>query len=176
LRAFVSKRQDSTSTGSSKYPPGDAAEESSSSTPVAEAGPSSAGRWEKTVDYISPGKDWRLTPIVDITLSGPGELPLSTMAVVDSGADSSALPMHFAVELGIDLDEDCARATGMSSSGDAEHRIYRPGLQADVYGHRFQIDATFSETPLIVLGQEDFFMKFHVAFDRPGKQFTLSLH
>jgi hypothetical protein len=176
LRAFVSKRQDSTSTGSSKYPPEDQAEGSSSSSSVEEADASFGEPWAKTIEYISPGEGWKPTPIVDITLSGPADLPLSTMAVVDSGADGSALPLSFAAELGIDLDADCACETGMSSSGDAEHRIFRPGLEAVVYGHRFRIDATFSDTPLILLGQEDFFMKFHIAFDRPGERFTLSLH
>jgi len=114
--------------------------------------------------------------MVDITLTGPDEPPLSTMAVVDSGADGSALPMDLASALGIDLDADCRSETGVSSDGDAEHRIYEPGIEVEVYGHRLKIDATFSNTPLILLGQDDFFMRFHVAFDRPAKEFTLSLH
>lgn len=175
-RAFVSKRQDSTSTGSSKCPVGDQAEESSSSGAVIEREAPSPKRWSKTIEYISPGEGWKPTPMVDITLTGPKEPPLSTMAVVDSGADGSALPMGLASVLGIDLDADCAAETGVSSDGDAEHRIYRPGLNIEVYGHHFRIDATFSNTPLILLGQDDFFMQFHVAFDRPDKEFTLSLH
>jgi hypothetical protein len=170
----VSEPQGSTSTGSSKSPlDAEAAGSSSSAVLAGEAPTTGAGPW--TVKYLRPGPNWRPTPVVDITITGPGE-PLSTMAVVDSGADSSALPMSLAADLGIDIESECSSEVGMSSGGDTEHRIYRPGLRAEVFGHRFKIDATFTSTPLILLGQEDFFMHFYVAFDRPAKEFTLRLH
>lgn len=170
----MSEPQASKSTGSSKSHLDDEAAGSSSSVVLDGGGPAaSTGPW--TVKYICPGPEWRLTPVVDITIIGPGE-PLSTMAMVDSGADSSALPVSLAAELGIDLDSECKTEIGMSSGGDTENRVYRPGLQAEVFGHRFKMAATFSATPMILLGQEDFFMHFHVAFDRPAKEFTLRLH
>jgi hypothetical protein len=170
----VSEPQGSTSTGSSESPLDDEAAGSSSSVVLAGGAPTTgAGPW--IVKYIYPGPEWQLTPVVDITIIGPGE-PLSTMAMVDSGADSSALPISLAKDLGIDLDSECSTETGMSSGGDTENRVYRPGLQGEVFGHRFKMDATFSNTPMILLGQEDFFMHFHVSFDRPAKEFTLRLH
>ena len=98
---------------------------------------------------------------------------MATMAVIDSGADSSALPFSHADALGIDLEKDCHVETGMSSGGESEQRIYTPGLVGEVFGHRFRMTAVFTDTPLILLGQEDFFMRFHVAFDRRAETVTL---
>jgi hypothetical protein len=95
------------------------------------------------------------------------------MAVVDSGADSSALPISYASALGIDIDQDCTEAKGMSAGGESAQWIYTPGLRAEVFGREFKMVAMFTKTPLILLGQADFFMQFHVAFDGRAKELTL---
>lgn len=95
------------------------------------------------------------------------------MAVIDSGADSSALPYSYAEALGIDLEKDCKRVTGMSSGGETEQHVFNPGLHGEVFGHRFKMMGVFTDTPLILLGQEDFFMQFHIAFDRRAGEVTL---
>lgn len=76
--------------------------------------------------------------------------------------------------LGIDLDADCKKETGISAAGGgATQYIYSPGLLGEAAGHQFRMLAVFMDTPLILLGQEDFFRSFHVSFDRREETFTI---
>lgn len=110
--------------------------------------------------------------MVPIALQGPGE-PLVTYALADTGADSTALPLAEAEALGIDLARDCQKEIGRTANGVGEQFIYVDGLAAQIEDIQFRLMATFMDTPVIVLGQEDFFRRFHAAFDHREQTITI---
>lgn len=110
--------------------------------------------------------------MVPIGLQGPGE-PLVVYALADSGADSTALPLAEAAVLGIDLEKDCRKERGGSANGMGDQYVYDGTLEAQVEDIQFRVTATFMETPVILLGQEDFFRRFHVAFDHRAQTVSL---
>jgi hypothetical protein len=138
----------------------------------------SSSKEPHTFPYVAPGPNWYPTPILPITIMGPNQQPLSTYGVVDSGADSSALPVFLASALGIDLDTDCHEDDdGISSGGGGVTQYTYPGgLAAEAAGTAFTMAAVFMGTPFILLGQEDFFQTFHVVFDRREQTFTIRPH
>lgn len=137
------------------------------------AGPASSSELEVyTYDYFPPAEDWQPCPMVPIGLKGPAD-PLVVYGLADSGADSTALPLAEAPVLGIDLEEDCRKATGGSANGPGDQYIYKGTLEAQVEDIQFRITATFMDTPVILLGQVDFFRRFHVTFDYRAQQISL---
>ena len=138
----------------------------------------SSSKRPQTFPYLAPGPNWPLMPFLGITVMGPNENPLPTYGVIDSGADTSALPVSLASVLGIDLDTDCAESDdGISAGGGGVTQyVYPPGLTAEAAGHQFAMAAVFMGTPFILLGQEDFFQTFHVVLDRREQTFTIRAH
>jgi hypothetical protein len=110
--------------------------------------------------------------MVPIALQGPGE-PYTDFALADTGADSTALPLGHAPELGIDLNADCQEKLVTTANGTGKQHVYPPGLSAQVEDVQFAVTAVFTDTPVIVLGQQDFFMRFHAAFDFRGQSITI---
>lgn len=101
--------------------------------------------------------------MVPIAVQGPGE-PLTDFALADTGADSTAFPVDRAVELGISLTEDCRREEVITANGTGTQYVYPPGLSALIEETEFAVTAIFTETPVIILGQQDFFSRFHAIF------------
>lgn len=150
----------STSTDSSASLPHGVGLASSSSAPV------------YTYEYFPPADGWLPCPMVPIGLKGPGD-PLVVFGLADSGADSTALPLAEAAVLGIDLERDCRKETGGSANGLGDQYVYEETLEAQIEDVQFRVTATFMDTPVILLGQEDFFRRFHVAFDHRAQTVSL---
>jgi hypothetical protein len=110
--------------------------------------------------------------MVPMALQGPAD-PIVNFALADTGADSTALPLKEAGELGIDLDKDCRKERGRTAGGEGDQYVYPPGLKAQIEDVQFRLTATFMDTPVIILGQEDFFRRFHAAFDHREQTITL---
>lgn len=100
--------------------------------------------------------------MVPIAIQGPGE-PLTDYALADTGADSTALPLDRAAELGISLD-DCVEEEVTTANGVGTQFVYKAGLAALIEDTQFSITGVFTDTPVIVLGQQDFFSRFHATF------------
>jgi hypothetical protein len=98
-------------------------------------------------------------------------MPATTHGLVDSGADSSILPKNWATILGIDLNNDCERTVGATAGGDGDQWVYEPGLDAIVVDKKIRITAVFTRTPIVLLGRDDFFREFKVAFDHRALAF-----
>lgn len=101
--------------------------------------------------------------MVPIALQGPGD-PLVDYALADTGADSTALPLDRAIELGIDLENDCVEEEVTTANGVGAQHVYKPGLSAVIEDTQFAVTAIFTDTPVIILGQQDFFARFHATF------------
>ena len=117
-----------------------------------------------TYRYFPPGEDWYPAPMVPIAVLGPNGEPLTDYALADTGADSTAFPLDHAVELGISLDHDCDEQEVTTANGKGTQYVYAPGLAAVVEETQFTVTGVFTNTPVIVLGQQDFFARFHAAF------------
>ncbi len=152
-RLYVSKsgQGDSKSKGSSRSRRrGGGPESSFSDTPY-------------TYKYFAPGPEWFPSPMVPIAVQGPSE-PLVDYALADTGADSTAFPLDRAVELGISLEDDCVEEEVTTANGIGIQHVYKPGLSAVIEGTEFAVTGVFTDTPVIVLGQQDFFARFHASF------------
>lgn len=116
-----------------------------------------------TYRYFPPGPEWFPSPMVPIAVQGPGD-PLAEFALADTGADSTAFPLDRAIELGISLDDDCTKERVTTANGEGDQYKYPPGLSAVIEDTPFAVTAIFTDTPVIVLGQQDFFARFHATF------------
>jgi hypothetical protein len=96
------------------------------------------------------------------------------MALIDSGADYTFIPVSFASTLGIDLAQ-CLQGDCNTAAGASTQHIWQAGLDAEVQGMRrtIHLKTAFAGTSFVCLGREDFFQEFKVAFDQRASKFTL---
>jgi hypothetical protein len=96
-------------------------------------------------------------------------------AIVDSGCDSTTLPLEWAAQLGIDYKADCQEVICGTAGGEATQYVYPPGIHAVFKGKKFRLAAQFApHCPHILLGRQDFFRYFQtVTFDQSKEQLHL---
>lgn len=94
------------------------------------------------------------------------------IALVDSGADWSVIPLELAPRLGVDLGE-CRHVPGHSAGGRTEFYEWEGKLTAELMERQIPLHVMFGAVPIVLLGREDFFANFQVSFDQRGKRFTL---
>jgi hypothetical protein len=95
--------------------------------------------------------------------------------LVDSGADSSILPISYASYLGIDL-AACERIPCMTAGGTGFVLVHAIALEAELeaMNARFAMKSAFTEHgDTILLGREDFFSQFRVVIDEAEQTVTL---
>jgi hypothetical protein len=103
---------------------------------------------------------------------GPSGVAVPVLGLLDTGADYSLFPISLASAFGIDL-AAAEHIEGQSASGVADYYKWREPLGATVQEREVELSATFSNTPVVLLGRADFFVQFEAAFDQRGKRFTL---
>ena len=113
-----------------------------------------------------------LAPIVDIELRGPGGRVVRDAALIDSGADASAFPVHWMRRLGI-RKGDCRRSRFETAGGQGIQWTYNKDIVATIVGHELPLKAVFVDAPVALLGRQDFFAHFAVAFDQRNERLTL---
>lgn len=112
--------------------------------------------------------------MVPVALQAPNGVIVPTWAYADTGADSTAFPLAFAEAFGIDLEKECTQETGITASDpESAQYVFTPGLMAQIEDVQLPLAATFMQTPLVLLGQEDFFSRFKVTFDHRRQRVTL---
>ncbi len=116
-------------------------------------------------------------PGVPLKLLKPdGSMRPETYGLLDSGCDYSSFPVAWAEDLGIDLDA-CDETEGSTAGGDAKRFLYKPGIDAIVFGRKIHLAAFFSPgLPLALLGREDFFRYFRASFDQRTESFQLDAY
>ncbi len=122
-----------------------------------------------------PDGSYVRTPSIPITLMGRlGQI--DSIALIDSGADISAISEEFAELLGLDLDNEIDSAYGIGGKVDSietfmtiliekGHESYNIGLPVKVIlgGYDFPI----------LLGRNGFFDKFIISFDESKQRVSL---
>jgi hypothetical protein len=110
--------------------------------------------------------------MLDVEIIGKDGNSVLDVALVDTGADVSAFPRHWRRRLGI-LHKECRRRSVVTASGTGFKLVYEPGVEAVILGRRLRLQATFLDTPVALLGREDFLNAFQVTFDQPAERFAI---
>jgi hypothetical protein len=93
--------------------------------------------------------------------------------LIDSGADYSTFPVEWAPELGIEL-KGCLAHQGGTAGGPAGRYLHEPGIYVSILGRKLHLGACFApKCPIVLLGREDFFRYFRVAFDQAQETFRV---
>jgi predicted aspartyl protease len=109
---------------------------------------------------------------VPIEVTGPNGKKITDSALIDTGADTSAFPLHWMRRLGV-LKKNCDEQEFLTAGGCANQWNYEPGLDAVIVGRRIKLTAVFVDTPVALLGREDFMAEFEVWFDQRGSRYAL---
>ena len=116
---------------------------------------------------IRLGESVILRPILTVDLTGPTR-KLSTVMLVDSGADVSMIQLELAEQLGLSLTK-VERTSGISDS----LPVYRTRVQAEIrYRQQLlpsldlpvQVPTEHGRPPFAMLGREVFFHQYDIAF------------
>ena len=112
-------------------------------------------------------------PVVEITLAA-GDVQRDFFAVIDSGADVTTMSVEVAEILGIDW-KSLSRGNLLGISG-VMQRSYRGTLKLTVKAldDTFVIPVVFTEAALpVLLGQEGFFDRYRIKFEKDHDTFEL---
>jgi hypothetical protein len=118
-------------------------------------------------------------PLVPIRLFRPGDgqaLPEPEWGLVDSGSDVSLFPMRLAVALGLRPEGlPAGPTTANHHAGRVPVLDFEPGIDAELYGHRFKLTGRFGGlNSFLVLGLNDFWQEFRVEVDQPGRALVIT--
>jgi hypothetical protein len=94
-------------------------------------------------------------------------------ALIDSGADRSAFPLHWLRRLGIRKTVDCHQRKFEGAGGPATQWHYEDGIDAVIAGRRMRLAGCFVNAPVILLGREDFLCHFEVRLDQRNSRYFL---
>jgi hypothetical protein len=85
-------------------------------------------------------------------------------------------PMDVMADLGI-TKADCDECDQLGAGGKSKYWAWQDGkLPANFYGRPVDLSVQFCDTPFILLGREDFFAAFKVAFDQRNLRFTIEAY
>ena len=108
-------------------------------------------------------------PLISIQLDGYGEIH----ALLDSGADTTSLPLAFAKQARIDYEKGIPRMSECAHGDTSEG--WEVSCLIEFNGESLQVPICFSEDmgnpPLI--GRKGFFEVFRVTFDEKRREITL---
>jgi hypothetical protein len=110
--------------------------------------------------------------LVPFKVVGPNGAVIVDSGLVDSGADSSAFPLWMMKRFRI-FKNQCKKEKFETSGGEGVQWIYPENLKATIFGRDLELTAIFTETPIALLGREDFFSAFRVVFDERALTLTI---
>jgi len=117
-----------------------------------------------------PRKDGppRKTPTIPVTFIGP-EDSIDIMAILDSGADISVLPMEVGEQLGLDLAKNRSPCSGIGGEVDTAENHVRVRISQGHENYTFEIPVKVVLDPKasipVLIGRDGFFEKFEITFD-----------
>ena len=129
-----------------------------------------------TIDYSPlPGleKTGVLAPMIPVTFIN-GKREFSTIALVDSGAESAVISTIIADELGITW----AKIPTKYGFSIGSSFIFHPvTIKASIYGHTFSLNVNVVEGIFAfkcILGRKDLFKRSKICFEEYKKQFEIT--
>lgn len=133
-----------------------------------------------TFKYIAverPGFPPAKVPHLPVTLHGKEGQVFNTSALIDSGADTCAMPKSVAEILGFDLgkaeETKIATASGFVGAKRVDVRI-TVGLPRERKSFTCPFNVIISDfEPPVILGRAGFFENFYVSFNEKEKKFSL---
>jgi hypothetical protein len=112
-----------------------------------------------------------LGPLVDFTAVGPNGIRLHDAALIDTGAQASAFPLHFMDRLGIRR-QDC-RAQIIETAGGRSTSYVGPTVKVSMLGDSFDLQPVFADTPICLFGRGDVLQRYRVTVDHGEMTITL---
>ncbi|PJE58206.1 MAG: hypothetical protein COU81_01975 [Candidatus Portnoybacteria bacterium CG10_big_fil_rev_8_21_14_0_10_36_7] len=129
--------------------------------------------WQKTFEYKKIGNFWK--PIIPVSLKH-NKKELKYVALLDSGADFNIFHSEITEILDIDLTKLKKSTFGGINKGAAGSR-YMTVIEIGVDGYTFDAPVYFSTDISLngygIVGQEGFFDKFKILFNREAKKIEL---
>jgi predicted aspartyl protease len=118
----------------------------------------------------------RKTPTIPVTLMGPDD-SIDIVAILDSGADISVLPLEVGEQLGLDLTKNRSPCGGIGGEVDTAEDHVRIRLAQGHENYTFDIPVKVvldsSSSIPVLLGREGFFEKFEITFDENREKISL---
>ena len=114
-----------------------------------------------------------LAPMIDIEVIGLDGTRWQDAALIDSGADRSAFPLHWLRRLKIRKTVDCHQRTFDGAGGRGRQWVYESGVRAVIEDREIRLAGCFVNSPVILLGREDFLCKFEVRLDQQNARYFL---
>jgi predicted aspartyl protease len=118
----------------------------------------------------------RKTPTIPVTLMGPDD-SIDIVAILDSGADISVLPLEVGEQLGLDLTKNRSPCGGIGGEVDTaeDHVRIRPAQGHENYTFDIPVKVVLDSSSSIpvLLGREGFFEKFEITFDENREKISL---
>jgi hypothetical protein len=100
-------------------------------------------------------------------------IPVPFNALVDSGADGSMFKLDMMPVFGV-TKADCDEREQKGAGGTSTFYCWKGGtVNASFLGVKMNLILQFSDTPMVLLGREDFFSYFKIEFDHAQKHFVL---
>jgi len=122
------------------------------------------------VETVRDGRSGGLSPEIPVVLHGPLNW-CKTQAILDSGADVTAIPYGWAGPLGVDLDK-ARPVTAWGNGALAEYLVPRERLRLEIAGLVIDVEPYFTPWEHLVLGR-DVFRHFRVVFDERAQTVVL---
>lgn len=129
---------------------------------------------------ILPGKKGSKvkTPSIPIYFKGNSSLKMNVIALVDSGADCSVIPMGLAEILDLDLTGPKQDSFGFGGKIECVESHVQISLTQNHEKHEFKIPILVSsdDSCPIILGRNKFFDNFKITFDSKYQKLILKKH
>ncbi len=115
-------------------------------------------------------------PVVELELLGKGKT-VKALGLIDSGADTTLMNIEYARELGIELDSNSRKDFVGISAERIPCYISSVVLKVKHFDTAVTTPVAFIDSPSvdILLGQEDFFERFRIKFEKDHNVFELTL-
>jgi hypothetical protein len=130
----------------------------------------------KYKEVANPEGAKRKRPMVPITLSN-GDVSFETLALLDSGADSTAISMEMAEVLGLDLSGKREKSYGIGGTVDSITSRVNISIQKGHEHYMMTVDAKVIMKDDIqlppLLGRAGFFDEFEITFNDHKKKIAL---
>lgn len=130
----------------------------------------------KYKSIVRPDGNIIKTPSIPIIISGDSQLRIEVIALLDSGADVSIIPLDVAELLQINLNDEKSKSRGIGGEVEVINTKMSVNIKKGHEDYSFTIPVQVikgdSSIP-IILGREGFFDKFHITFDQANERIFL---